>query len=135
MAQTHLLHHWNFPRARAGAKPRAIATLRYGALMARRASRIHQQSAMRHQRSAFGDAPRRTAGQHDEQVTKWGVNTCREPERGTTEVRSGDRQTGRAKARPSPPCTRRSLSVHKPEGTPAIQTGARSDTNAFKSAL
>ena len=39
MEQTHLLHHWIFPRARAGAKPRAIATLRYGALMARRASR------------------------------------------------------------------------------------------------
>lgn len=34
MAQTNLLHHWNFPRAGDGAKPRAITPICDGAPMA-----------------------------------------------------------------------------------------------------
>jgi hypothetical protein len=39
MAQFHLLHHWKFPRAGDGAKPRAITPMRRGAPMAHNITR------------------------------------------------------------------------------------------------
>lgn len=86
MEQTHLLHHWNFPRARAGAKPRAIATLRCGALMARQASRASPSNPL----CATGALPSATLG-----GARWtacqaghekGCGRCREPARGNAEV-------------------------------------------------
>ena len=61
MAQSDLLHHWNFPRAGDGAKPRAITPCTRGAPMAQQASRAPRPTAMRRQRSAYGDARSRTA--------------------------------------------------------------------------
>jgi hypothetical protein len=61
MAQFHIFRHWNFPSARDGGKPPAITPESNGATNGTQALEgVTHPSALRRQRSAFGDARRRT---------------------------------------------------------------------------